>query len=536
VSRDRERSLWAWGYAGREPSREDQDELAQLVEAMLGFDDRPRIDPVNPDEVELAKPRVGAPPVDGARATSDRRERMLHTFGKNYEDVVRNLHGDYDPAPDVVARPEHEDAVAKLLAWAEAERVAVVPFGGGTSVVGGVETSGEGYEGVLSVDLRALDALVNVDRAARTATFEAGVLGPKLNDKLAEHGLVLCHYPQSYEFSTLGGWIATRSGGHYATERTRIDDFVESVRLAAPAGTIQTPRVPASGAGPDLSRLVIGSEGILGCITQATMRVEPKARHKAKATVAFHDRGEAVRAVRAIVQSGLRPANLRLLDAREAMLNRVADQPIVLVAFEAPDAPVEARLDRAIAIAREHGGRLDGDKRIRAPGEASESDEPSADWRSSFLDAPYLLNTLATLGVVADTFETCTTWSRFEQLDERLRSRLLAEMRETCGTGVLSMRFTHVYPDGPAPYYTFLAPADEGEQLDVWRALKQTAYDTIREHAATITHHHAVGRLHRPWYEDEIPKPLRESLRQAKRVLDPEGVMNPGALVDPVDE
>lgn len=536
---DRCLSLWAWGWADREPTDERLDKLAALVEGMLGFPERPRIAPADPEEVDLADPRVEPPGLGEPEVTADRRARLLHTYGKAYRDVLRNHRGVFDPAPDLVARPTDEPGVRALVDWAHEEGVAVVPFGGGTSVVAGLEADGDGYEGVVSLDLRGLDRVVDIDEEDRLARVQAGLTGPQLNAALREQGYVLRHYPQSYEFSTVGGWIATRAGGHYATERTRIDDFVQSAHLVAPAATLETARVPSSGAGPDLASFVVGSEGALGAITEARLRVEPRARHRSRATLHFEDRSDAVRAVRAVVQSGLRPANLRLLDRREAMLNRVADENVVLLGFEAPGHPVQTSLEQAVAMCRDEGGRLADDPTHRVPGEeADPGDDEDGDeagrWRASFLDAPYLMNAMVGLAVVADTFETCVPWSRFEALDRALRDRLLACMEERCGTGFLSMRFTNVYPDGPAPYYTFLAPADPGEELDVWRELKTVASDTIREHAATITHHHAVGRTHKPWYEGETPDELRQGLRQAKAVLDPRGIMNPGALVDPL--
>lgn len=529
--------MWAWGWEHREPSAEDQDELAELAEAVLGFPARPRLSPPDIEEIELAKPRIDPPGIDDAHASTDRRARLLHTFGKSFRDVTRNLHGIFDPAPDVVARPEDEDAIQALISWAEDERVAVVPFGGGTSVVGGTECTGEGHTGVLSLDLRTLDQVLEVDTEDRTARIQAGVTGPDLNDQLEEHGFALRHYPQSYEFSTLGGWLATRAGGHYATVRTRIDDFTQSLRLVAPGATLETPRVPSSGAGPDLSKLILGSEGALGVITEATMRVEPRPEHRARASLRFDALDPAVQAARRIVQSGLTPANLRLLDSNEAMLNQVAmdGSTVLLVGFESPEHPVEAPLDRALEIAMEAGGELREDPTYRGPGDASASGDGGQDrWRRSFLQAPYLLNTLATLAIVADTFETACTWQGFPDLHAALKQRVGQTMGDRCGTGFLSMRFTHVYPDGPAPYYTFIAPSQPGEELDDWRAIKKSASDTLAEHGATITHHHAVGRVHRPWYEQETPEELRQALRQAKAVLDPHGIMNPGVLVDPV--
>ncbi|MFB6180208.1 MAG: FAD-binding oxidoreductase [Halorientalis sp.] len=546
---DDELSFWGWGYAEKFPDDEDRRELAAQLEGMLGFPERPLLAP--PTQADVSIPDLSLSPPDHladvvSTATED---RLRHTYGKGYRDLVRGFHGDFRSAPDAIAEPESEAEIESILDWASEQRVAVVPYGGGTSVVGGIECDPDGdgasYAGVLSLDVRELDAVRDVDEHTLSARIQAGALGPEINEQLAEYGLQLRHYPQSYEFSTLGGWIATRAGGHFATLYTHIDEFVENVRLVTPTGPMETRRVPASGAGPDPNRLVCGSEGALGVITEAWMQVQPRPDYRARATVHFEEFDAAVDATREIVQARLYPANCRLLDRNEAMLNEVAmdGSHVLVLGFESVDHPVDDDLERALELCEAHDGRLAGEPNYEGPHRARDDDrdtnadsdedgDEADDWRNAFFEAPYTFNALVSLGVIVDTFETAVTWDQFPTLHEEITTQVTETMQDECGAGFLSCRFTHVYPDGPAPYYTLLAPADVGNELEQWRAIKATASDVIEEYGGTITHHHAVGRVHRDWYDDETPDAFRDALRAAKESMDPEWIMNPGALLE----
>lgn len=543
---DQEMSFWGWGYAEKFPDDDQRRELAARLEGMLGFPDRPLLSPPTLDDVSIPESSVSPPAHLADVVSTEPEDRIRHTYGRAYRDLVRGFHGDFSPAPDAVAEPTDEEDIEELLAWAAENDVAVVPYGGGTSVVGGVEcdpsTDGEGYTGVVSLDITNLDSVVEVDEHTRSARIQAGALGPEINDQLATHDLQLRHYPQSYEFSTLGGWIATRAGGHFATVYTHVDEFVENVRMVTPSGTMETRRLPASGAGPDPNRLVCGSEGALGVITEAWMQVQPRPEYRARATVHFDDFEAAVDATRGIVQARLYPANCRLLDRNEAMLNEVAmdGSHVLVLGFESVDHPVDDDLERALDICDDHGGSVSGDPTFEGPHRETadettddeERDDEEGDWRDAFFEAPYKFNALVSLGVIVDTFETAVTWDQFPTLHEEIQTQVRETMADECGTGFLSCRFTHVYPNGPAPYYTLLAPADVGRELEQWRTIKQTASDVIEAYGGTITHHHAVGRVHRDWYEGETPVEFREALRAAKESMDPAGIMNPGALLD----
>ncbi len=529
------RSHWHWGWTERLPDADARATLAAQVGALLGIDDLD-VGPLPSLADALAPtPRIAAPSELGDIVSDDREARIRRTYGRAYLDLVRGHRGDFSRAPDLVALPRNDEEVARVLAWCSASNVACVPYGGGTSVVGGVECDrADRYRAVLSLDLARMNALIEIDPTSRVACLEAGATGPHLEALLAPHGFTLRHFPQSFEFSTLGGWIATRAGGHFATLYTHIDDLTHAVRMVTPRGVYETRRVPASGAGPDPARLVLGSEGVLGVITRAWMRVQLRPRWRLSASARFERFGDAVDAARAIAQSGLHPANCRLLDASEALLNGVltsSEGAVLLLGFESADHAPDALMSRAIAICTERGGECpDGITRRETADGAREG--ASQRWRDAFLGAPYLQSALVTVGVMADTFETACTWSRFADMHRDVVASVTAALDAQCGGGRVTCRFTHVYPDGPAAYYTFLGRARSGDEATQWRAVKTAASEALARHGATITHHHSVGRVHRPWYERERPDLFATAFAAARRALDPAGVMNPGALLD----
>lgn len=527
------RSFWAWGDDARRP---DAEALRPLVGGLLGVELGAPQPPPTLDQISMPEPRLAAPTNLQAICSVERRERAMHTYGKAFRDQVRAFRGDFSVAPDLVARPQNEEEVEAVLAWAEAEGAAVIPFGGGTSVVGGVEAPG-GERRAISLDIGAMDRVLEVDAESRSARIQAGVLGPALERQLATHGFTLRHYPQSFEFSTLGGWIATRAGGHFATLYTHIDELVQSLRVVTPRGRMVTPRVPASGAGPSPDRMMLGSEGILGVITEAWMRVQPRPRYRASASMNFARFEDAVRAARVVVQSNLYPSNCRLLDPMEAMMNAVPSDggSVLLLGFESADHSPAGRIRRAVELAEGCNGVLARPPTVRDDGPDARgrgSDASAEAWRQAFFDGPYRQSALISLGVLADTFETCCSWSAFPALHAALQEAAQGAFARIGARGVLSCRFTHVYPDGPAPYYTFVAAGFSADLLDVWAEVKRAVSDTLRAHGATITHHHAVGKFHRPWYDQERPDLFAAALRGAKSALDPSGILNPGVLID----
>src|SRR3954451_24149167 len=530
---------WGWGYEDQATSGGELEEAAAAIRERFGFGGELQ-EPVPLDEVRLRGSRLKAPDAFGDLFTDDHYERTAHALGKAYRDVVRGFRGEFENPPDLVAFPKDESEIEVVLDWAEAEGAAVIPFGGGTSVVGGVEAR-LGDRPVVTMDLRRLDRVLEVDAASLAARIQAGASGPGLEAQLREHGLTLRHFPQSFEFSTLGGWVATRAGGHFATLETHIDDLVESVRAVTPRGDWESRRLPGSGAGPSPDLMLVGSEGILGVIVDAWVRVRERPTEKVSCGIAYEDFAAGAEAVRAISQSGLNPSNCRLLDPVESEVTSAGPpgKALLVLGFESAHVPVEDQMSLALDICRNHGGDP-GD--LRRSGESS-GDDPVNTWRNAFLQAPYLRDSFVACGILSDTFETAITWDRFPDFHADVMetaTKAVAKASGVKGEGPgsprISCRFTHVYPDGPAPYYTVRAPARRGDEVAQWDEIKAAVSETLNEAGGTITHHHAVGRDHRPWYDRQRPDPFADALRAAKREMDPKSVLNPGVLIDPATD
>jgi alkyldihydroxyacetonephosphate synthase len=529
----RRRKHWGWGFEDQQPPTEQVEVAAAAAREHLGFGPAEVERPIPLEAVELPPPRLDPPASLAHICATDRYERVTHSYGKSYRDVVRAFRGRFDRPTDVVAHPAEEAEVERVLAWCEEAGAAAIPFGGGTSVVGGVEPPGD--RPAVTIDLRAMDRVVDVDAPSRAALIQAGATGPGLEEQLREHGLTLRHFPQSFEYSTLGGWIATRAGGHYATLHTHIDDFVESIRALTPRGVWESRRLPGSGAGPSPDRLLLGSEGILGVITEAWMRVQDAPRFRESAAVLFDSFGSGAQAARALSQSGLHPSNCRLLDGEEAALTGALPRgsategrpPALLVlGFESAYHELGPWMASALELCENH----EGVPRERPASSSCARGAPESAWRDAFLQAPYLRDTLVAAGIFVETFETAVTWDRFDELVGTVRERA----REALGgDGFVTCRLTHVYPDGAAPYFTVLAPARRGDELAQWDEVKSAASDAIAAGGGTITHHHAVGRDHRPWYDRQRPEPFAAALRATKAAVDPASILNPGVLIDP---
>jgi alkyldihydroxyacetonephosphate synthase len=532
----RRRKHWGWGFEDQQPSREQAEGIAKAVTDRLGFEVDEVEEPVSLDAVELPESRLAPPKELAEMFSAERYDRVTHALGKAYRDVVRGFRGEFANPPDLVAYPESPEDVDAALAWCADEGAAAIPFGGGTSVVGGVEPRmREEYPAVVTIDLRRMDRALEVDPISKAARIQAGATGPRLEEQLREHGLTLRHFPQSFEYATLGGWIATRAGGHFATLYTHIDDLVESIRAVTLDGDWQSRRLPGSGAGPSPDRMLIGSEGILAVITEAWVRVRERPSFKLSVGVAFDEFIAGTEAVREIAQSGLNPSNCRLLDAIESDTTSAGPpgKALLVLGFESAHHPVDGPMTIALDAARGHGGQPG---EIKGGGERSSADPVNA-WRNAFLQAPYLRDSLVACGVLSDTFETAITWDRFPDFHAEVMETAQRAVAEASPSGRgeprISCRFTHVYPDGPAPYYSVLAPARRRDEAAQWDEIKAAVSDAVIDAGGTITHHHAVGRDHRPWYDRQRPDPFADALRAAKHELDPKGVLNPGVLIDP---
>ncbi len=522
--------FFGWGREGEGMTSEEEAFALQGYRERFGVDEFECLPVPTLDEVQLRAARIGPPASLAAFCRTKHYDRAAHAFGKSYPDTVRGMLNDYASAPDVVAYPRTEQEVAAVVDWAGGAQAMLVPFGGGSSVVGGVTVERARDKPLVVLDLRAMDKVLEFDRASRAARIQGGVFGPALEAQLRPHNVTLRHFPQSFEYSTLGGWIATRSGGHFASLYTHIDDFVESLRVVTPAGTLATRRLPGSGAGPSPDRMFIGSEGILGVITEAWMRVQDRPRFRAGGAVRFKDFYTAARAVRAISQAGLYPSNCRILDPQEAYNTGAGDggTAIMILAFESADHELNAWISRALECCADHAGTPENT-------DSADGGQTGAAgrWRNAFVRMPYAREWTVPRAIITDTFETAITWDRFEAFHAAIVRATESAISEATGRpGQVTCRFTHIYPDGPAPYFTFHALGRHGALHEQWQMIKSAASDALIEAGGTITHHHAVGRDHRRWYDRERPALFADALGSAKRTLDPQGMLNPGVLID----
>ena len=519
---------WGWGVDRDATSLPDK--ARDMLRQAFSIEDEPA-PPPSLDDVELPEPAL-ASEVRGRLASivgddavrDDRLARVAHALGKSYPDLVRIRAGDASSAPDAVVYPgSHEDVLA-VLELCAAERVAVTPFGGGSSVVGGVEPRRDGFSAAISLDLARMDRLVDADAASLLATFEPGCTGPRVEELLAAEGLTLGHFPQSWEYATLGGFVATRSAGRASTGYGRIDELVQGVRLATPTGTVELRPVPATAAGPGMRGLVVGSEGTLGVITGATLAVRPAPAVKVNEGWVFDSWQAGCDAFRAMEQAGDAGDICRLSDEPETALNAAAsghDAPgpcLAVVGWEGDDEGVERRAERT----RAH---------LEAGGARSLGEEAGARAGRNYFAGPYLRDELLGMGVLVETLETATTWSRLQELytavGDALREALAAR-----GTDALVMcHVSHLYRSGASLYFSFFARQERGAELEQWRAAKAAACDAIVAHGGTITHHHAIGRDHAAWMAQEVGELGVEALRGVKQKLDPAGIMNPGKLL-----
>ncbi len=527
------RSFWTWGFASDEPDEAARKSAAESVSRRFGREVTPPPIPKIADIV-LRGSRLEVPDALGGFVSTDHAERVLHTHGGHPLELLKALRGEFEHPPDAVAHPRNEDELEAVLEWCDSNGHAAIPYGGATSVVWGVCVP-ESSESAVTINLDHFHRVLEIDPVSRAARIQAGVFGPDLEDALRPEGLTLRHFPQSFPWSTVGGWVATRSGGHYATNHTHIDDFVESIRMLTPAGWWESRRLPGSGAGPSPDRMVMGSEGILGIITECWLRLQKRPTFRATAGLVFDDWASGADAARQVVQAKLWPANLRLLDPAEAQLSAGLNgtQSLLIIGFESADVPQGEYIRHAVEIARGAGGQVeDGAIRIDdGSGRATGREGAVGAWRQAFIGVN--AGVTSGLGLLSDTFETAITWDQWPEFDAEVRSRVGKALTETLGEGHhLSCRFTHVYPDGPAPYYSFSGPVSIGSEQTVWQEIKDAATDAVVSAGGTVTHHHAVGRMHRSGYTRQVPDLHLEAVRAVKSTLDPNGILNPGVLID----
>jgi alkyldihydroxyacetonephosphate synthase len=538
------RNPTGWGYVEQALKPEERKRLMGTIGSVFSsqrLEERP---PPPVEAIELPRGRIAIParfaqwrtqhfppPLckapDAAQSwiSDSPQERVLHALGRSFRDLAQLRTGKLPVAPDVVARPASLEELEILLEWANTEGYAVIPFGGGSSVVGGVTPEGtEGYPACLALDLQGLNRVLEINPRDRVVHAQAGILGPDLDEILRPQGLTVRHYPQSYYHSTLGGWVATRGAGHFSTLHAKIEDRVQALSVLLPDGRrAQTRALPASSVGPDPNRLWCGSEGALGIITDVRLRVLPVPQHTATAGVLFKTFEQALEAAREIVQAGLWPAQLRLLDPFEHMMSsllagRPASGALMIIGYESATREVESALKAAVAVAQAHGGQL----------RESGKEGATQAWREAFFRQPYIRDTLLDYGIIAETFETAVPWSRLPDFYRNVRQATLDAVLKTCGAGGVNCRTTHAYPDGISLYFSFFAHGRHGALVEQWAEIKAAATEAVMAHGGTASHHHAMGRDHKRWAKQEIPAAFRAAIRSAKRELDPKGILNPG--------
>ncbi len=481
------------------------------------------------------------------RVREDNYERAFHALGRSYHDLLRLRAGDLSTAPDAVLYPRGGDEVQTLLAAAAELGIAVIPFGGGTSVVGGVTAANGALRASVTVDLSAMDHVMEIDALSQTATAEAGIYGPELQKALAAQGLTLGHYPQSFEFSTLGGWIAHRGAGQSSDRYGRAEDWLVGAKLATPRGMLKAGGFPGSSAGPHLLDLVMGSEGAFGIVTEATVRLHAAPSASDYRGYLFHDFAAGVAAIHDATRAEIPVTMLRLSDAGETrfyrafgavgkkrglrgwaeqfVLNRqgFTDKSCALIAgFEGDAATVERGRNGFAAIAKKH--------RALSLGEGQ-----GERWRTGRFHGPYLRDPMMDRGAGVDTLETATSWTKLDGLYIAVREALDKAMRETApragSHGIVMCHVSHSYPDGASLYFTYIFPRALDGEIAQWAAIKKAASDAIVANGGTISHHHGVGEDHLPWMAAEKGALGIDVLRAVKMALDPHGIMNPGKLI-----
>jgi alkyldihydroxyacetonephosphate synthase len=521
----------AWGDpAEAKPLSEG---IRSLLKQALGLDDSTTAE-LEAEQVRLRPSALSEADRDALAAIVgaeyfgvEDRARLLRAGGKSTLDLLRRKDSGVQDAPDAVLLPGSEEDVAAILRFCADRSIAIVPFGGGTSVVGGLDPIRGDFKAVISLDLRRLDRLHALDEVSGEAELGAGLTGPDAERLLGERGYSLGHFPQSFQFATIGGFAATRSSGQDSAGYGRFNDMVRGLRTVTPAGVLDLGRAPESAAGPDLRQLMIGSEGLFGIITRVRVRVHPVPETTRYEAWSFPDFATGADALRAVVQTGTGPTVIRLSDEAETGVNlattesigedRVTGGCLAITVFEGTDAHTASRHAETHALLKAKGGRSLGEAPARA-------------WEHGRFGAPYLRDSLLSAGALCETLETATSWSNVHALKAAVTEALTTSLAESGTPALVLCHISHVYPTGASLYFTVVA-GQRGNPIEQWRKAKAAASDAMMRTGATITHHHAVGADHRPWMRDEVGDLGVAVLRAVKATLDPAGILNPGKLI-----
>ena len=549
---------WGWGPADVTYDMASRTAFWPWIQRVTGISSRATIfDPADQAGLQLPPRRTNCEVEMVLRSLlvphqirTDDEDRLAHAYGRSYRDLVRIRSGSVDSAPDLVVYPETHEDVVTVVDACQKQGAALMPFGGGTNVVGAVEHRGNETRVRVTLDLRRMNRVMSVDRASMTAEIEAGAFGPQIEEALAQHGLALGHHPDSFVYSTLGGWIATRSAGSHSNAYGKIEDMLVAVRVVTPTGVLETRAYPAASHGPDWNRLIVGSEGALGVITSATLKVHPTPEYEEYRMLLFPSFERGLQAMHECVAEGFMPTVARLSDEMETELIFAAKPPsqrwrrwaecgvqkvlalkgyaspaAAVLGFEGPALRARPVRDAALKICRRRGAFDLGQR----PGEA---------WKRSRYDVPYLRDYMMDYAVLADAFETATVWSRVLPLyHDGRRSILDAFRRETGHKGYLGCHISHLYDTGACLYFTVGVQASEGatpsEMNEQYAAIKASASEAFVRNGGTLSHHHGVGYEHAPWMDRDHSEPALRSLDHLKDALDPKGIMSPGNLTRP---
>ncbi|CAN5879053.1 FAD-binding oxidoreductase [soil metagenome] len=521
----------AWGDpAAAKPLSEG---IRMLLKQALGVD-APAAAELRPEDVQVRPSaltpddRQGLTTIVGAdNLSTDDDARLLRAGGKSTLDLLRRADRGVQDAPDAVLAPGSDAEIEQVLAYCSDRGIAVVPFGGGTSVVGGLDPIRGSLNAVISLDLRRFDQLYSLDDVSGEAELGAGLTGPEAERLLGERGFSLGHFPQSFQFATIGGYAATRSSGQDSAGYGRISDMVRGLRAVTPIGVLDLGRAPESAAGPDLRHLIVGSEGVFGVITRVRLRVHPTAETTRYEAWSFPDFATGAAALRAVIQTGTGPTVIRLSDEAETGVNlatteQIGEQQITggclaITAFEGTDEHTRSRHDETRALLQRHGGTSLG----AAPAKA---------WEHGRFNAPYLRDALLASGALCETLETATNWGNLDALKAAVTESLTTSLAESGTPALVLCHISHVYPTGASLYFTVVA-GQRGNPIEQWQTAKAAASQAIMRAGGTITHHHAVGADHRPWMHDEIGDVGVKILEAVKNCLDPSGILNPGKLI-----
>lgn len=545
---------WGWGAPQKSYDLESRPYFWQHLKHQLAIPEQPFFFPPSLEEIELPGGKLSAELLDqmgtfleADEISTSKLSRISHTYGKSYHDLIRIRRKLFPQAPDAVVFPESEEEILKLLQWAAANHIAVVPWGGGTSVVGGVEATAESsHKALITVDLTRMNRVLRIDPTSLTADVQTGIFGPQLEAELQKSGFTLSHYPESFEYSTLGGWIAARSAGQQSTLYGKMEDMVESIRLVTPQQVFETPPFPAVALGPNQKEMIVGSEGILGILSQARVRLRLLPQQKFYTAILFRSFADGMEACRKIIQSGIKPATVRLSDAEEtdfifslrkrksgALSNfvqeagfnwlprfgyRPGERAFLILGLEGDR--------REVAFQWKSIRRILRDYKTFHLGKST-----AQTWYKHRFENPYLRDILMDYDILVDTLETVTEWENVANLYEQVRKAIQTAYDKLEIQGIVMAHLSHLYSSGSSLYFILLALPHAGKEIEEWRELKGTASDAVVNAGGAISHHHGIGLDHRQWLEKNIGKPAVDWLRNLKRQVDPQNVLNPKKLL-----